>query len=131
MESIMKMQNLPGAIIIWSTNQKIKRHQDRHLGDSVVGRLPLTRRILVQVPYQAPCAEPDSPSAYVSASPCISHEYVKKIFFKNNFKNKRDQESVLLGLLLKLSSQWLSQSKSHIEATTREVRSVPSGTSLE
>ena len=47
-----------------------------HLGGSVVGRLPLALGSRDRVPHRAPCMEPASPSAYVSASVCVcvSHE---------------------------------------------------------
>ena len=46
-------------------------------GGSVVERLPLALGVIpVQgsSPHRAPCAEPASPSAYVSASLYVSHE---------------------------------------------------------
>ena len=47
-----------------------------HLGGSAVERLPLAQGLILEfwdrVPYQAPCMEPASPSAYVSASLCLS-----------------------------------------------------------
>ena len=46
------------------------------VGDSVVERLPLAQVVIPgswdQVPYQAPCMEPASPSTYVSASLFVS-----------------------------------------------------------
>ena len=46
-----------------------------HLGGSVVECLPLALVVIPgswdRVPYQAPCREPASPSAYVSASLCV------------------------------------------------------------
>ena len=46
------------------------------LGGSVVERLPLVQGMIPgsrdQVPHQAPCSEPASPSAYVSASLFLS-----------------------------------------------------------
>ena len=50
------------------------------LGGSVVGHLPLAQGMILefrdQVPHQAPCMEPASPSACVSAplSLSLSHE---------------------------------------------------------
>ena len=37
-------------------------------------------RVLGSEPHQASCEEPASPSAYVSASLSVSHEYINKIF---------------------------------------------------
>ena len=49
-----------------------------HLGGSVVERLPLAKDIIPeswdQVPHQAPCMEPASPSASLSLSLYVSHE---------------------------------------------------------
>ena len=46
------------------------------LGGSVVERLPLAQVMIPgswdQVLHQGPCGEPASPSAYVSASLCVS-----------------------------------------------------------
>lgn len=43
-----------------------------HLGGSVIERLSLTQGVIPgfrdRVPHQAPCEEPVSPSAYISAS---------------------------------------------------------------
>ena len=54
---------------------KNKDKQER-LGGSVVGRLPLAQGMVPeswdQVPHWAPCMEPSSPSACVSASLCVS-----------------------------------------------------------
>ena len=48
------------------------------LGGSAVECLPLAQGVILEtwdgVPHQAPCREPASLSAYVSASLCISHE---------------------------------------------------------
>ena len=50
------------------------------LGGSVVENLPLAQRMVLesqgQLPHQAPCMEPASPSAYVSVSVSlsVSHE---------------------------------------------------------
>ena len=45
------------------------------LGDSVVKGLPLAQGVILgswdQIPHQAPCEEPASPSACVSASLCV------------------------------------------------------------
>ena len=38
-------------------------------------------------PHQAPCREPASPFAYVSASLFVSHDYINKIFKKIKNKN--------------------------------------------
>ena len=49
-----------------------------HLGGSVVEHLPLVQVLILgswdRIPYQAPCREPASPSASVSASLSVSHE---------------------------------------------------------
>ena len=49
-----------------------------HLGCSVVECLPLAQVMILgfpdRVPHWAPCRKPASPSAYVSASLCVSHE---------------------------------------------------------
>ena len=46
------------------------------LGGSAVEHLPLAQGMILetqdQVPHRAPCVEPASPSAYVSASLCVS-----------------------------------------------------------
>ena len=62
---------------VGNISNPIKKHQIMgHLGGSVVKHLPLAQvKILEswdQVPHQAPCREPASPSAYVSTS--VSHE---------------------------------------------------------
>ena len=50
------------------------------------GHLPSAQGVILgswdQVPHQAPHREPASPSACVSASLCVSHEYINKIFKK-------------------------------------------------
>ena len=63
-----------------------KRHRDSasekspwgHLDGSAVVCLPLAQSVIPgsgdQVPHWAPCEESASPSAYVSASLCVSHE---------------------------------------------------------
>ena len=57
-----------------------------HLGGSVDERLPLAQVVIPgswdQVPHGAPCKKPASPSACVSASLCVSHEWINKIFKK-------------------------------------------------
>ena len=49
-----------------------------HLGGSVAEHLPSAQSVILgsrdRVPHQAPCVEPASPSACVSASLCVSHE---------------------------------------------------------
>ena len=49
-----------------------------HLGGSVVEHPPLAQGMIPEswdrVLQQLPCREPASPSAYVSASLCVSHE---------------------------------------------------------
>ena len=73
-------------------NKHIKRHQTlliireillkaQHMGrpgGSAVEHLPLAQGMVPgswdRVPRWAPCEEPASPSAYVSASLCVSHE---------------------------------------------------------
>ena len=53
-----------------------KEPKERHLGGSVVECLPLAQGMIPGswdgVPHQAPCMEPASPSAYVSASLSVS-----------------------------------------------------------
>ena len=48
------------------------------LGGSVVEHLPLAQGMILDswdgVPHRAPCMEPASPSACVSASLCVSHK---------------------------------------------------------
>ena len=48
------------------------------LGGSAVSRLPLAQGMIPEsqdgVPHWAPCMEPASPSAYVSASLCVFHK---------------------------------------------------------
>ena len=57
-----------------------KTHFRGHLGGLVVECLPLAQGLILesqdQVPHQASCMGPASPSAYVSAplSLCVSHE---------------------------------------------------------
>ena len=57
-----------------------------HPGGSVVERLPSAQGVILEtwdrVPCQAPCMEPASPSACVSASLCVSHEQINKILKK-------------------------------------------------
>ena len=55
----------------------ILNNQDKgHLGGSAVEHLPSAQGVILgswdQVPHQTPCMEPASPSAYVSASLCVS-----------------------------------------------------------
>ena len=56
----------------------IKTQTLGHLGGSVVASLPSAQVVIPgswdQVLHQAPCGEPVSPSACVSASLCVSHE---------------------------------------------------------
>ena len=47
-----------------------------------------------RVPHQAPCMEPASPSAYVSASLCVSHEKINKIFKKFIWESMREHKQV-------------------------------------
>ena len=60
----------------------------------MVEHLPLPQGVILetwdQVPYQAPCMELASP---VSASLCVSHEYVNKILKKNKQKETMFQLS--------------------------------------
>ena len=60
--------------------------QKGHLGGSVVEHLPLAQGMMLKswdaVPLPAPLREPASPSAYVSASLCVS-PMNKYIFFKS------------------------------------------------
>ena len=56
-------------------NDEYKKNQE-HLDDSVVEYLPLAQVVILgswdQVPLQAPCREPSSPSACVPLSLCLS-----------------------------------------------------------
>ena len=54
----------------------LKTTQLGRLGGSVVGHLPLAQGMILGSRDWAPCMEPASPSAYVSASLClsVSHE---------------------------------------------------------
>ena len=70
-----------------------------HLGGSVVERLPLAQDVIPgswdQVPHQAPCREPTSPSVYVSASvSLVNKQNLEKKFFLN------DRLSINIYLLL-------------------------------
>ena len=53
------------------------KHEEGHLGGSVVEYLPLAQAMVPeswdQVPHQGPLREPASPSTYVSAFLCLSH----------------------------------------------------------
>ena len=55
---------------------EIKCSEWGHLGGSVVEHLSLPQGVILgsrdQVPYQTPCGETGSPSAYVSDSLCVS-----------------------------------------------------------
>ena len=57
-------------------NDSSKTKQTGHLGGSVLEHLPSAQGVILgfrdQVPHQAPFGEPASPSAYVSASLCVS-----------------------------------------------------------
>ena len=52
--------------------------REGYLGGSAVEHLPLTQGMILKsldrVPRRAPCMEPASPSACISASLCVSHE---------------------------------------------------------
>ena len=56
----------------------LKGQTTERLGGSVVEHLPSAEGVIPgswdRVPHRAPCREPASPSAYVSASLCASHE---------------------------------------------------------
>ena len=55
----------------------LKRTAVEHLGGSAVEHLLLAQGVILvqdQIPHQAPCEEPACPSAYASASLCVSHE---------------------------------------------------------
>ena len=67
----------------------------------MVEHLPLTQGVILgsqdRVPHRPPLGEPASPSAYVSASAslCISHEKINKIFKSQKEKTntvRRDEE---------------------------------------
>ena len=59
----------------------------KHLDGSVIECLPLAQGLIPgswdQVPHRAPLEEPASPSSYVSAPLCVSHEQINKILKKN------------------------------------------------
>ena len=58
-------------------NVDLKQLIEGHLDGSAVEHLPLAQVLIViqdRVQHRAPCREPVSPSAYVSASLCVSHE---------------------------------------------------------
>ena len=82
---IQKKEGAPKAIILYNilffrTLKIFKLKYLGRLGGSVVEHLPLARGVTPesrdQVPHQAPCMEPASPSACVSTSLslCVSHE---------------------------------------------------------
>ena len=62
----------------WNSDRGIRSIDKGHLGGSVFEDLPLAQVVILrswdQDPHQAPCGEPASPFAYVSASLCIFHE---------------------------------------------------------
>ena len=68
----------------WSELENIRGR----LGGSAVECLPSTQGVILetqdQVPHEDPCMKPASPSACVSASLCVSHEQINKIFFKRS-----------------------------------------------
>ena len=72
-------------------NKKLKKKKKGRLGGSAVKCLPSAQGVILeswdQVPHRAPCMEPASPSAYVSASLCVSfmNKYIK------SFKRKRKE----------------------------------------
>ena len=61
--------------INWDDNFDVKYKLQGHLGGSVVERLPSAQGVISQfrdrVLHRAPCMEPASPSACVSASLCV------------------------------------------------------------
>ena len=63
-----------------------------HLGGSVVEQLPLAQVMILgswdRVPHRVPSGLSASPSACVSASLCVSHESIHKIFKKQKQTNK-------------------------------------------
>ena len=65
--------------------------------------LPLSQNVILrsrdQVPNWDPHREPASPSAYVSAFLCVSHEEIN-IFFKRITPNKRLSHFLLPGIVL-------------------------------
>ena len=74
----------------WVWTLCLSRWTLRRLGGSVVETLPPVQGVILgsweRVPQQAPCREPASPSAYVSASLCVSHEQINKILKKNKIR---------------------------------------------
>ena len=76
-------------LIIKRKKKKKKETSTGHLGGSVIEHLPLAQVVIPgswdQVPHRAPCMEPASPSAYVSASLSVCLLGLNKIF-KNKSK---------------------------------------------
>ena len=69
----------PMFLKVWfpeNMRELVENAGSRHLGGSVVECLPLAQVVILgswdRVPYQAPHEEPAYPSAYVSASVCLS-----------------------------------------------------------
>ena len=60
------------------SKQNTKLAKEGRLGSSAVEHLPSAQGMILesqnQVPHWAPCMESASPSAYMSASLCVSHE---------------------------------------------------------
>ena len=67
-----------------------------------VEHLPLTQGVILgsqdRVPHRPPLGEPASPSAYVSASAslCISHEKINKIFKSQKERGKTKKKEQIL-----------------------------------
>ena len=68
----------------------------------MVEHLPSTQGVILgsqyRVPHQPPLGEPASPSAYVSASAslCISHEKINKIFKSQKERGKTKKKEQIL-----------------------------------
>ena len=79
-----RASHLEGQVIILQTTHVHKLQKEDYnegpLGGSAVEPLPLAQGMIQRswdrVPHRAPCGEPPSPSAFVSASlsVCVSHE---------------------------------------------------------
>ena len=68
----------PGPPCQDTCSSSLKFQHEGLLGGSAVERLPSAQGVILEtqdrVPHQAPCMEPASPSACVSAYLCVSHE---------------------------------------------------------
>ena len=69
---VTTIKDLYSRVILCDLEEEFRRH----LGGSAVKCLPLTQGMILEsqdgVMHQAPCVAPASPSAYISASLCVS-----------------------------------------------------------